>query len=81
MRMSDRIQVPETDCISRACRFSKSLEMTTSVAYIPMYNSEGENINPDMNTTSFQLICLTCDRLWIGRTKGGITTYTEPELL
>jgi hypothetical protein len=51
--------------------------MTTLVAYIPIYDKNGVNINPDANTTTFNVNCSSCGKMWAGRTRLGETTYEE----
>lgn len=59
------------------CRFQHMGCSSTLVAYPPIYDANGVNTNPDMNTTTFGVRCRTCGRHWIGKTRGGETTITE----
>jgi hypothetical protein len=43
----------------------------------PIYDKNGVNINPDGNTTIFKVNCLSCGKLWVGKTRLGETTYEE----
>jgi hypothetical protein len=43
----------------------------------PIYDKNGVNINPDGNTTTFKVNCLSCGKLWVGKTRLGETTYEE----
>jgi hypothetical protein len=43
----------------------------------PVYDKNGVNINPDANTTTFKVNCLSCGKLWVGKTRLGETTYEE----
>lgn len=46
------------------CRIIRSGGMTTAAYYSPVYNEHGNNLNPDMNTTTYQMLCLTCGKKW-----------------
>jgi hypothetical protein len=43
----------------------------------PVYDKNGVNTNPDANTTTFKVNCLSCGKLWVGKTRLGETTYEE----
>jgi hypothetical protein len=43
----------------------------------PVYDKNGVNTNPDANTTTFKVKCLSCGRMWVGKTRLGETTYEE----
>jgi len=68
---------PNPECPREDCRFSYGGGTTTCVYYIPVYDKNGVNINPDRNTTTFKVECLTCGRMWEGKTCVGETTYEE----
>ena len=68
---------PNPECPREDCRFSHSGGMTTLVAYIPIYDKNGVNTNPDRNTTSFSIECLTCGKMWRGETCMSETTYED----
>jgi len=37
---------------------------STSVYYPPIYDKQGNNINPDMNITTHPQRCLSCGKTW-----------------
>lgn len=59
------------------CRFQVTGGRTTLVAYIPVYDAKGNNLNPDMNTTTWSISCSVCGRSWIAKSRGGVTTTEE----
>ncbi len=68
---------PNPECPREDCRFSYGCGMTTCAYYPPVYDKNGVNINPDKNTTTFNVECLTCGKMWKGKTCMGETTYEE----
>jgi hypothetical protein len=68
---------PNPECPREDCRFSYGGGTTTLVAYIPIYDKDGKNINPDRNTTSFTVNCITCGKIWRGQSCLDKTTYEE----
>ena len=64
-------------CKDGDCRFTSSGGMTTCMYYPPVYNKEGINLNPDMNSTVATVSCTTCKKNWNSFTRGGKTTFTE----
>jgi len=71
---------PNPECPREDCQFSHSGGSSTLVAYIPIYDKNGVNINPDANTTTFKVNCLTCGKMWVGKTRLDETTYEEVKL-
>jgi len=71
------MKTPNPECPREHCQFSHSGGSSTLVAYIPIYDKNGVNINPDANTTTFKVNCLTCGKTWAGKTCMGETTYEE----
>jgi hypothetical protein len=71
------MKTPNPECPREDCRFSHSGGSSTLVAYIPIYDKNGVNTNPDRNTTTFKVNCLTCGKMWVGKTCMGETTYGE----
>lgn len=67
---------PYPECPQTDCRFYFGPSMQTLAYYPPIYDKNGVNINPDGNTTSFNVECLTCSKQWRGQTLRGNTTYT-----
>ena len=68
---------PNPECPREDCAFSHSGGTSTLVAYIPVYDKNGVNINPDSNTTTFKVICLSCGKMWVGKSRLDVTTYEE----
>ena len=50
---------------------------TTLGYYAPVYNKQGENVNPDMNITTIPMRCLSCGKAWTERWQNGIRIGTE----
>lgn len=68
---------PNPECPREDCRFTYSGGTSTLVAYIPIYDKNGVNINPDANTTTFKVNCLSCGKMWVGKSRLDETTYEE----
>ena len=51
--------------------------MTTCAYYPPIYDKHGNNTNPDMNSTSGPVDCLTCKKHWTYISVNGNTNYAE----
>ena len=67
-----------TDCKTPdKCRITDSAASTTCVYYAPIYDGHGNNLNPDMNVTSYTRFCSVCDRKWMVACQNGKTTVTE----
>jgi hypothetical protein len=66
---------PNPECPREDCRFAYGGGSTTLVTYIPIYDKNGVNINPDKNTTTFGVECLSCGKMWKGKTCVGETTF------
>lgn len=60
---------PDPKC-EKECRFSCGPSMTTAMYYPPVYDKHGNNINPDMNTTTATMWCYTCEREWLYISQG-----------
>jgi hypothetical protein len=43
----------------------------------PIYDKNGVNTNPDANTTTFEVSCGSCGKMWVGKTRLDETTYEE----
>lgn len=65
---------PNPDC-ENECRFQEGLSMTTMAYYPPVYDKHGNNLNPDMNTTSGEIYCSTCNKTWNYSSQGGKTEF------
>jgi hypothetical protein len=71
------MKTPNPECPREDCRFSHSGGSSTLVAYIPIYDRNGNNTNPDRNTTTFKVNCLTCGKMWVGKSCLDETTYED----
>ena len=69
------MKMPE--CERDDCRFLQSGGRSTLVAYIPIYDENGVNTNPDRNTTTSNLECLSCGKRWVVTYCYNQTTYME----
>ena len=67
---------PNPNC-EKDCRFQHGMSMTTAMYFPPVYDKQGNNLNPDGNTTSCDVTCSTCNKKWNSSTRFGETTYTE----
>lgn len=70
---------PNPTCQNENCRFHFGMSMTTDMYYPPVYDKNGNNINPDGNITSGSVKCSTCNKEWRYSTRYGETAYTELE--
>ena len=68
---------PNPECPREDCRFAYGGGSTTLAYYQPIYDKNGVNINPDRNTTTFEVSCGSCGRMWVGKTCMDETTYEE----
>jgi hypothetical protein len=68
---------PNPECPREDCKFTSFDGTSTLVAYIPIYDKDGKNINPDANTTTFKVYCLSCGKMWVGNSRLDETTYEE----
>lgn len=60
------------------CRFTQVGPSSTTCAYYPpVYDKHGNNINPDMNSTSGALDCTVCKKHWTYISANGKTTYFD----
>lgn len=65
-----------TDCEGE-CRYTYGPSFSTMAYYHPVYDKNGNNVNPDMNTSYGSVSCTTCNRKWSTATCNGHTKYTE----
>jgi len=65
------------ECPRDDCRFLQSGGHTTLAYYPPIYDKNGVNTNPDRNTTTSTLNCLTCGKWWSCISQLGETVYIE----
>ena len=70
---------PNPECPREDCKFTIFGGETTCMGFEPIYDKNGVNINPDRNTTYFTVNCLSCGKMWVGRTRLDETTYGEVE--
>lgn len=68
------------ECEREDCRFQQtSPGMTTCMYYPPIYDKYGNNTNPDMNITTYNIKCSVCEKEFHAREQAGNTTYTSVE--
>jgi len=68
---------PETKTCPKECRIAFGPGVTTCAYYPPVYDKNGNNINPDRNTTSGNCSCMACGKAWTYSTQLDVTTYKE----
>lgn len=51
--------------------------MTTAAYYPPVFDKDGNNTNPDMNSTSGAIDCTVCGKHWTYIEVNGNVNYTE----
>jgi hypothetical protein len=68
---------PNPECPKEDCKFGVLDETRTCMYFEPLYDKNGVNINPDSNTTTFKVICLSCGKMWVGKSRLDVTTYEE----
>ena len=56
------------------CSFQCGPTMRTLLGYTPVYDKDGNNINPDRNTSSTPLECVKCHRTFSVVTRYGEET-------
>lgn len=56
---------PNPECEREDCTFESHGMSTTCMYFPPIYDKHGNNTNPDKNTTTERLKCLTCKRKWL----------------
>lgn len=62
-------------CMRDDCLITENGPSSTTCAYYPpIYNKQGVNVNPDMNTTTRSRRCLSCGKTWTESTQNGKTT-------
>lgn len=69
------MKMPE--CEREDCRFVQRSGMSTLAYYQPIYDKNGVNINPDMNTRTDYIDCLICGKKWLAYTHRNQTAYKE----
>ena len=67
---------PNPSC-EKECIFRGSMSTTTAMYYEPIYDKNGNNLNPDGNITTTKVSCALCHRQWVSSTQYGETKYTE----
>lgn len=66
------------NCTREDCMTTHNGPGSTTLAYYqPIYNKQGVNVNPDMNTTTQPMRCLTCGKTWTEQWQNGIRTCVE----
>lgn len=58
--LKDRFDIECSNCNGLTIMVEKDV-MSTLVAYVPIYDENGVNTNPDRNTISSTLKCLECN--------------------
>lgn len=71
------IEIPDKNCEGN-CRYTIESETTTLVAYTPVYDKNGNPVNPDPNTIYGKMFCSTCNRLWSYKKQYGKCSFEEP---
>ena len=67
---------PNPGC-EKECVFRGAMSTTTAMYFEPMYDKNGNNLNPDGNITTTNVSCAVCNRQWVSSTRYGETTHTE----
>lgn len=73
------IETPNEECEREDCIFVVKTEMTTCMYFQPIYDKNGNNINPDGNTTSGEMVCSTCNKKWFYKKQYGKYSYEQIE--
>lgn len=68
---------PNPECPREDCKITILDSMRTCMYFQPIYDKNGVNINPDANITTFKVNCLSCGKMWAGKSRLGETTYEE----
>ena len=66
------------DCKTKdRCRLRETSPQQTTLGYYPpVYDGYGNNLNPDMNTTTSEYHCSGCDKRFIASNRDGKVEYT-----
>lgn len=67
---------PECKDCPNECRIEFGMSMETCAYYPSIYNKQGENINPDRNTTTGEASCNACGKKWNYSACAGETTWS-----
>lgn len=51
--------------------YSQGMSQSTAMYFQPIFDEEGRNINPDMNTTTTSYTCNKCSKCWNVSTQYG----------
>lgn len=62
-------------CERNDCMIRIQSGFTTDAYYPPMYNKDGENVNPDNNVTTGTANCIHCKKNWTYSEQRGNRTY------
>lgn len=68
-------QFPKHSC-SGESMFTEDAGSTTATFYEPIYK-DGVNINPDRNTTTSTVTCLTCGQRWEKKSQLGNVEFKK----
>ena len=55
------------------CRFREGVSTTTLMYFEPIYDRQGNNLNPDRNWSENTITCSACNRSWLVRSNGAET--------
>lgn len=65
-------------CMRDDCMITHNGPSTTTMAYYnPIYDKQGNNVNPDMNITTQSMRCLSCGKAWVERWQNGVRISIE----
>lgn len=68
---------PDCKNCKNDCKIVYAYTASTSLFYIPVFDKDGVNINPDGNVISGSAKCLTCDQEWDFSTQYGNTIWKK----
>lgn len=58
--MSDILDIMQRYPCDGECKFTSGLNSQTLAYYMPIYDKDGINTNPDRNTTTTEYYCINC---------------------
>lgn len=64
-------------CKKQNCNVQARVTCSTYVGYIPVYDENGVNTNPNVNKQTARLTCSVCNKVWVAKFDGYTITYEE----
>ena len=71
--------IPQCPYCEKPTRRTQGISMTTGMHYPPIYDENGDNINPDRNIKTTDYVCCECNKEYLvrGNYTDGFTYVTS----